>query len=98
MSCDAAGEARERLIRMRRVGGHLPVTSSRGGTKYRMPAHLYASLVTGAGPAGSRTARDLALAGLKVGLLEDHPEIGKPCHCSGLVSPRTLELAGVGDN
>jgi digeranylgeranylglycerophospholipid reductase len=53
-------------------------------------------LVVGAGPAGSRVARDLAMAGLDVAILEEHREVGQPCHCSGLVSPRTLEMADVG--
>ena len=55
-------------------------------------------IVIGAGPAGSRTARELARAGLKVALLEEHRDIGRPCHCSGLVSPRTLELSEVGED
>ena len=55
-------------------------------------------LVVGAGPAGSRVGRDLALSGLEVGILEEHYEIGEPCHCSGLVSPRTLGVAGVGND
>jgi geranylgeranyl reductase family protein len=61
-----------------------------------MLGRIFDVLVVGAGPAGSRVARDLALSGLDVGLLEEHREIGRPCHCSGLVSPRTLDLAQVG--
>jgi digeranylgeranylglycerophospholipid reductase len=57
----------------------------------------YDVVVVGAGPAGSRVARDLAAAGFSVGLLEEHREIGLPSHCSGLVTPRTLEIAEVGD-
>jgi digeranylgeranylglycerophospholipid reductase len=49
----------------------------------------------GAGPAGSRTARDLANRGYRVALLEEHRRIGVPSHCSGLISPRTLAEAGV---
>ena len=49
--------------------------------------------VVGAGPAGSRTARDLARAGLRVRLLEEHRRVGVPSHCSGLISPRTLREA-----
>ena len=48
--------------------------------------------VVGAGPAGSRTARDLARDGLRVLLLEEHRRIGVPSHCSGMISPRTLGL------
>ena len=53
-------------------------------------------VIVGAGPAGSRMARDLALRGFDVVNLEEHRAVGMPCHCSGLVSPRTLELANVG--
>lgn len=53
-------------------------------------------VVAGAGPAGSRIARDLALHGFDVVVLEEHAVIGDPCHCSGLVTPRTLDLADVG--
>lgn len=55
----------------------------------------YDVAVVGAGPAGSRTARDLAQAGLRVALLEEHRRIGVPSHCSGLISPRTLGEAGI---
>ncbi|NIS82969.1 MAG: geranylgeranyl reductase family protein [Anaerolineales bacterium] len=52
-------------------------------------------IVVGAGPAGSMSAGVLARAGVKVLLLEEHKEVGSPCHCAGLVSPRTLTLADV---
>ena len=51
--------------------------------------------MVGAGPAGSRSARDLAAAGFRVALLEEHRRIGVPSHCSGLISQRTLEESGV---
>lgn len=63
----------------------------------RTVAPLHDVVVAGAGPAGSRIARDLAVAGFDVMVLEEHEAIGDPCHCSGLVTPRTLQLAGVGD-
>ena len=53
--------------------------------------------VVGAGPAGSRTARDIARAGFRVALLEEHRRIGVPSHCSGLISPRTLALGEMGE-
>ncbi len=53
--------------------------------------------VIGAGPAGSRTARNLARAGLRVRLLEEHRRVGVPSHCSGLISLRTLKEAEIGD-
>lgn len=52
-------------------------------------------IVVGAGPAGSLTAYELARAGVRVILLEEHDQVGDPCHCAGLVSPRTLDLAGI---
>jgi geranylgeranyl reductase family protein len=55
-------------------------------------------IVVGAGPAGSTAAAHLARAGLRVALLEEHPEVGVPVHCSGLVSPRALETAGISEN
>ena len=57
---------------------------------------LYDAVVVGAGPAGSATARDIARKGFKVLVLEEHATVGRPTHCSGLVTPRTLETAGVG--
>jgi geranylgeranyl reductase family protein len=53
-------------------------------------------VVVGAGPAGCRMARDVALRGFDVVVLEEHRVVGMPCHCSGLVSPRAMELADVG--
>jgi digeranylgeranylglycerophospholipid reductase len=55
------------------------------------------AVVVGAGPAGSVVAEGLARASLRVALLEEHPRVGLPNHCSGLVSPRTLEAAGVAE-
>lgn len=57
----------------------------------------YDVIVVGAGPAGSATARDIARAGFRVALLENHHQVGTPLHCSGLVTPRTLALAAVAD-
>lgn len=63
-----------------------------------MPDRIHDVIVVGAGPAGTRVARDLAQRGYEVVILEEHAAVGMPCHCSGLVSPRTLELAGVGND
>ncbi|MBI4294793.1 MAG: NAD(P)/FAD-dependent oxidoreductase [Chloroflexi bacterium] len=57
----------------------------------------YDVVVAGAGPAGSATARDIARSGFKVLLVEEHDKVGEPSFCSGLVTPRTLELSGVSD-
>ncbi len=62
-----------------------------------MPALDCDVAVVGAGPAGSRTARDIAARGLRVRLLEEHRRIGVPSHCSGLISLRTLKEAEIGE-
>lgn len=43
-------------------------------------------LVVGAGPAGSTAARICASHGLRTVLLEEHPEVGCPTHCTGKLS------------
>ncbi len=48
-------------------------------------------LVVGAGPVGSNTARLLAQAGYDVVIVEEHPEVGIPVQCAGLVTPRLFE-------
>ena len=53
--------------------------------------------VVGAGPAGSRTARNLARRGFRVLLLEEHRTVGIPSHCSGLISMRTLQESEIGE-
>ena len=55
----------------------------------------YDVVIIGAGPAGTATARVIAQAGFKVLIVEEHPEVGHPVHCSGLVSLRTLDVAKV---
>src|SRR3990172_12461437 len=53
--------------------------------------------VVGAGPAGSRTARNLAQRGFRVLLLEEHRTVGVASHCSGLISLRTLRESEIGE-
>lgn len=52
-------------------------------------------VVVGAGPAGLITAREVAERGVDVVVLEEHEEIGVPCHCAGLLSLRGLMEIGV---
>ncbi|MFI5413279.1 MAG: geranylgeranyl reductase family protein [Candidatus Lutacidiplasmatales archaeon] len=51
-------------------------------------------LVVGAGPAGSTAAARLAKSGHSVRVVEEHPKVGHPVQCAGLVSQRVLDLAG----
>lgn len=50
-------------------------------------------LVVGAGPAGSTLADRLSSRGHRVVVIEEHPRVGYPVQCAGLVSKRALELA-----
>ncbi len=65
---------------------------------------VYDVIVVGAGPAGSEAARAASLAGLRTLLVEEHPTIGIPSHCTGKLSvhafrefdlPRALALNAV---
>src|SRR5262249_47865882 len=55
----------------------------------------YDVVVAGAGVAGSMAAIEAAHQGAKVALFEDHPKVGVPSHCSGVVSLSGLKLLGV---
>lgn len=48
-------------------------------------------IVIGGGPAGSHAACLLARAKMRVIVLEEHPEIGKPLQCTGIVTKELLE-------
>ena len=48
-------------------------------------------LIVGAGPAGSTAARTCASLGLRTILLEEHPEVGCPTHCTGKLSLHAFE-------
>ena len=52
-------------------------------------------LVVGGGPAGLYAAARLAEGGLRVRVLEEHPTIGDPVHCTGIVGTETFRLPGV---
>jgi len=52
-------------------------------------------IVVGGGPAGLTAARVAAEAGVRVLVLEEHPQVGRPVRCTGLLSPRGLEEAGI---
>jgi geranylgeranyl reductase family protein len=48
--------------------------------------------VIGAGPAGSQAAYYLARYGYKVDVYEEHPVIGKPVQCTGIISKNLKKL------
>ncbi len=48
--------------------------------------HRFATVIVGAGPAGSYAAHILASTGLSVAVFEEHATVGVPEHCTGLVS------------
>ena len=52
-------------------------------------------MIVGAGPIGLRLAHLLARDGFEVLVLEEHPEIGNPSHCSGLFSTHIFEIVGM---
>ncbi|MCD6465113.1 NAD(P)/FAD-dependent oxidoreductase [Candidatus Bathyarchaeota archaeon] len=47
--------------------------------------------VVGAGPSGLIAAREAAMRRAKVIVFEEHPQIGLPCHCAGLLSIKGLK-------
>lgn len=51
--------------------------------------------IVGGGPAGLLAAERCAEAGLDVVVFEEHPTIGEPTHCTGIVSLETAELAKI---
>ncbi|HUT26955.1 MAG TPA: NAD(P)/FAD-dependent oxidoreductase [Methanomassiliicoccales archaeon] len=53
-------------------------------------------LVIGGGPVGCIAATSLAQS-LDVKVLEEHPRVGEPVQCAGLVTPRVVELASAND-
>jgi len=53
-------------------------------------------LVVGGGPAGCMAAAAMA-SELQVKVVEEHPLIGEPVQCAGLVTPRVVEMASAND-
>lgn len=48
-------------------------------------------IVVGAGPAGSQAAASLARRGYAVLVLEEHPQVGVPTNCSGLIGAEAFD-------
>jgi digeranylgeranylglycerophospholipid reductase len=51
---------------------------------------MYDVLIVGGGPAGLYAAYCLAKAGRSVAVFEEHPEVGSPVHCTGLVATESF--------
>jgi flavin-dependent dehydrogenase len=47
-----------------------------------MPA-MHDIVIVGGGPAGLHAGARLARAGFRAAVLEEHPSIGEPVHCTG---------------
>ena len=56
-----------------------------------MDHHDYDVIIVGAGQVGGRAATLLSQQGLKVLMLEEHKEIGRPFQCAGLVTPSAMD-------
>jgi geranylgeranyl reductase family protein len=52
-------------------------------------------VIVGGGPAGLYTARTLARAGRSVTLFEEHPRVGEPVHCTGVLASEAFEEFGI---
>jgi len=55
---------------------------------------MYDAIIVGAGPIGCKLGELLGKENINTIILEEHPEIGKPAHCTGLVSHRIPKLSG----
>lgn len=51
-------------------------------------------IVVGAGPSGSYAAYRLAKSGLRVQLIEEHPVVGEPRHCTGVLGREAFDRFG----
>jgi geranylgeranyl reductase family protein len=63
-----------------------------------MAEFRYDVAVVGAGTSGAVAAREAAKTGARTVLLDQHPPSQGRTVCAGLVSPRTLEILGVGSD
>lgn len=59
------------------------------------PSDHHDVVTVGAGVAGSFAALEAARKGASVLLIEEHPQVGTPSHCSGVVSLKGLSLLGL---
>ena len=62
-----------------------------------LPHDEYDVIIIGAGPVGGYLARRLGEHNMRVLLIEEHAEIGRPFQCAGLVNPSAMERIGAYD-
>ena len=55
----------------------------------------YDAVIVGAGPIGGYLAQKLAKNNLRILILEEHSEIGRPFQCAGLVNPKAMASVGL---
>lgn len=58
-----------------------------------MSDEVFDAAVIGGGPIGGFTALQIAKAGFRVAVIEEHTTPGEPVQCAGLISPRCLDIA-----
>jgi len=56
---------------------------------------MYSVAVVGAGPAGLTVATNAQIAGWDAIVIEEHSQIGKPVHCTGIISKSGVEELGL---
>jgi len=59
---------------------------------------MYDVIVIGAGPCGSVAAKETACHNLKTLLIDKKKHIGRPVHCTGLLSKKTVETLKISQN
>lgn len=60
-----------------------------------MGDYIYDVVISGAGPVGLNVAYNLKKSGLNVGVFEEHPQVGVPANCSGLISKNSMDSLNV---
>jgi geranylgeranyl reductase family protein len=58
----------------------------------------YDVVIIGGGPIGCAVGKGIAKEGYRILILEEHPEIGEPSHCAGLISNEVISLGEVGED
>lgn len=53
---------------------------------------MYDAIIVGAGPAGSYLSHLLSKKGYRILNLEEHPEVGRPVDCTGVVTKRVFDF------